>query len=156
MVLIGRFCIFFQYKTVNCHLQVPLKQTGLCHDVSILHVSVWSLLPQYSILRYPQIYSANMCRNAAILPNGPAIWGGCVTRRSIRQSSWCFSQKIVPVRGGYGACFCRHVANWCVNWVSRYKLGRVHKVVRMANFAKRTLAQRWRRKLSQNRKAVMV
>jgi hypothetical protein len=38
-------------------------------------------------------------------PNGPAIWGGCVTRRSIRAGSWFFSQKAVTVQGGYGAVF---------------------------------------------------
>ena len=37
--------------------------------------------------------------------NGPAIWGGCVTRRSIRAESWYFSQKAVTVQGGYGALF---------------------------------------------------
>lgn len=37
--------------------------------------------------------------------NGPAIWGGCVTRRSIRAGSWYFSQKAVTVQGGYGALF---------------------------------------------------
>ena len=40
-----------------------------------------------------------------MLPNGPAIWGGCVTRRSIRAGSWFFSHKAVPVQGGYGALF---------------------------------------------------
>jgi len=38
-------------------------------------------------------------------PNGPAIWGGCVTRRSIRAESLYFSQKTVTVQGGYGALF---------------------------------------------------
>jgi len=37
--------------------------------------------------------------------NGPAIWGGCVTRRSIRAGSWYFSQKAVTVQGGYGVVF---------------------------------------------------
>jgi len=37
--------------------------------------------------------------------NGPAIWGGCVTRRSILAESWYFSQKTVTVQGGYGALF---------------------------------------------------
>jgi hypothetical protein len=37
--------------------------------------------------------------------NGPAIWGGCVTRRSIRSRSRYFSQKTVTVQGGYGAVF---------------------------------------------------
>jgi len=40
-----------------------------------------------------------------IIANGPAIWGGCVTRRSIRAGSWYFSQKTVTVQGGYGALF---------------------------------------------------
>ena len=37
--------------------------------------------------------------------NGPAIWGGCVTRRQHRAESWYFSQKAVTVQGGYGALF---------------------------------------------------
>jgi len=40
-----------------------------------------------------------------LAPNGPAIWGGCVTRRCIRAESWYFSQKAVTVQGGYGALF---------------------------------------------------
>jgi len=38
-------------------------------------------------------------------PNGPAIWGGCVTRREHRAGSWFFSQKAVTVQGGYGVVF---------------------------------------------------
>jgi len=37
--------------------------------------------------------------------NGPAIWGGRVTRRKHRAGSWYFSQKAVTVQGGYGALF---------------------------------------------------
>jgi hypothetical protein len=37
--------------------------------------------------------------------NGPAIWGGCVTRRKHRSGSRYFSQKAVTVQGGYGALF---------------------------------------------------
>jgi hypothetical protein len=42
--------------------------------------------------------------------NGPAIWGGCVTRRKRRAvpiaiGTWYFSQKVVTVQGGYGAVF---------------------------------------------------
>ena len=37
--------------------------------------------------------------------NGPAVKVESVTRRSIRAGSWYFSQKVVPVRGGYGAAF---------------------------------------------------
>jgi hypothetical protein len=39
--------------------------------------------------------------------NGPAIKGGCVTRRKHRAESRYFSREIVTVQGGYGACFCR-------------------------------------------------
>jgi hypothetical protein len=45
-------------------------------------------------------------------PNGPAIWGGCVTRRKHRVGSWYFSQKVVTVQGGYGALFAIQVQNF--------------------------------------------
>ena len=51
--------------------------------------------------------------------NGPAIWGGCVTRRSIRAGSWYFSQKVVTVQGGYGTCFCRHGTNFIEHYECR-------------------------------------
>ena len=40
--------------------------------------------------------------------NGPAIWGGCVTRRKHRHGPGTPRQrghKTVPVQGGYGALF---------------------------------------------------
>ena len=37
--------------------------------------------------------------------NGPAIKGGCVTRRQHRAESWFFSREIIPVQGGYGVLF---------------------------------------------------
>jgi hypothetical protein len=40
-----------------------------------------------------------------ICTNGPAIWGGCVTRRKHRSESRYFSQKAVTVQGGYGVVF---------------------------------------------------
>jgi len=46
--------------------------------------------------------------------NGPAIWGGCVTRRSIRAESWYFSQKAVTVQGGYGTPACRQAGVFAV------------------------------------------
>src|SRR5665811_2198471 len=33
-----------------------------------------------------------------LVGNGPAIWGGCVTRRKHRVESWYFSQKSVTVQ----------------------------------------------------------
>ena len=44
--------------------------------------------------------------------NGPAIKGGCVTRRRIRAGSRYFSQEAVPVQGGYGALFASHGTNF--------------------------------------------
>ena len=40
-----------------------------------------------------------------IATNGPAIKGGCVTRRSIRAESWYFSRETVTVQGEYGVSF---------------------------------------------------
>ena len=37
--------------------------------------------------------------------NGPAIWGGCVTRRQYRVESMIFSREFITVQGGYGALF---------------------------------------------------
>ncbi len=54
-----------------------------------------------------------------IFANGPAIWGGCVTRRRHRSESWYFSQKAVTVQGGYGTCFCRHGTNFIEHYVCR-------------------------------------
>jgi len=44
--------------------------------------------------------------------NGPAIKGGCVTRRQHRAGSRYFSQETVPVQGGYGALFASHGTNF--------------------------------------------
>ena len=66
-----------------------------------------------------------------ITPNGPAIWGGCVTRRSIRAESWYFSRETVTVqarpterrqsfgRGGYGALFAVHGTNFIEHYACR-------------------------------------
>jgi len=42
-----------------------------------------------------------------IKANGPAIKGGCVTRRSTGQIMVMFGRETFTVQGGYGACFCR-------------------------------------------------
>ena len=44
--------------------------------------------------------------------NGPAIKGGCVTRRRIRAESRYFSYETVPVQGGYGALCASHGTNF--------------------------------------------
>jgi hypothetical protein len=46
-------------------------------------------------------------------PNGPAIKGGCVTRREHRAESRFFSQKIITVQGGYGMRFCSQGTEFC-------------------------------------------
>jgi len=53
------------------------------------------------------------------VPNGPAIWGGCVTLRKHRAGSLYFSQKAVPVQGGYGTCFCRPGTSFIEHYVCR-------------------------------------
>jgi hypothetical protein len=53
-----------------------------------------------------------LCAALGITTNGPAIWGGCVTRRRIRVESWYFSQKAIPVQGGYGALFAIRVQSF--------------------------------------------
>ena len=59
-------------------------------------------------------------------PNGPAIKGGCVTRRSTGHgySGWYFSRKAVtvqavPGQGGYGARFCRPGTNFIEHYACR-------------------------------------
>jgi len=54
-----------------------------------------------------------------ITANGPAIWGGCVTRREHRVGSWYFSQKAVTVQGGYGTCFCCLGTNFIEHYACR-------------------------------------
>jgi hypothetical protein len=91
--------------------------------------------------------------------NGPAIWGGCVTRREHRVESWYFSHKAVTVQGGYGTCFCSPGTGFCGHYecrgtiligasklsryrifvggtgaVSRYNLSRSQKTVTVQNF----------------------
>ena len=76
-----------------------------------------------------------------MLPNGPAIWGGCVTRRSIRAGSW-----YPPTGGpenGPGARRVWHVflQSWYkFYWVlarSRYKFDRSRKFIPSYKFGGR-------------------
>jgi hypothetical protein len=54
-----------------------------------------------------------------ICANGPAIWGGCVTRRKHRAESWYFSCETVTVQGGYGTCFCHPGTNFIEHYACR-------------------------------------
>jgi hypothetical protein len=47
----------------------------------------------------------NLCTKRLVKANGPAIWGGCVTRRRHRHKSVPVGYKAVPVQGGYGVVF---------------------------------------------------
>jgi len=51
--------------------------------------------------------------------NGPAIWGGCVTRRQHRHEYVPVGQKTVTVQGGYGTCFCCHGTMLIAYWRGR-------------------------------------
>jgi hypothetical protein len=57
-----------------------------------------------------------------IFTNGPAIKGGCVTRRKHRAESWYFSREAVTVRGEYGVSFAVKVQGLWARVVSRYKV----------------------------------
>jgi len=74
-----------------------------------------------------------MCR-IGILPNGPAIWGGCVTRRSIRAESWYYRQKTVTVQGGYGALFAIRAQVLLALRVLRYKVERSRVTIPVYKF----------------------
>ena len=51
------------------------------------------------------LLATRLVNSQTINHNGPAIKGGCVTRREHRAESWYFSRKIVTVPGGYGVLF---------------------------------------------------
>ena len=89
--------------------------------------------------------------------NGPAIWGGCVTRRSNLAGSWYFSQKTVTVQGGYGTCFCCHGTNFIACWRdsgTRILSGR--EFLPVQKFDRWTLAQCRGTNLSRRQKIVKV
>ena len=73
----------------------------------------------FSMITNLSRYCLGVCRRLAMTPNGPAIWGGCVTRRQHRAMSWYFSQKAVMVQGGYGTCFCRHGTSFIEHYACR-------------------------------------
>jgi hypothetical protein len=58
-------------------------------------------------------------QHVRLKPNGPAIKGGCVTRRKHRAGSRYFSRKVVTVQGGYGMCFCSHGTRFNKHYVRR-------------------------------------
>jgi hypothetical protein len=51
-----------------------------------------------------KVRSSERCRRR-MFANGPAIWGGCVTRRRHRYKAVPAGYKAVTVQGGYGVVF---------------------------------------------------
>ena len=93
----------------------------------------------------------------SLATNGPAIWGGCVTRRQHRAGSWYFSQKVVTVQGGYGTCFCHPGTDFIAYRRDRgtmFLSGR--ELLPVQKFDKWALAQYRDRKLSRSQKLVTV
>jgi hypothetical protein len=79
---------------------------------------------------------------STMTPNGPAIWGGCVTRRQHRAESRYFSREIVTVQGGYGTCFCSHGTSFIAlrrDRGTRFLSG--HELLPVQKFDKWALAQ---------------
>ena len=58
-------------------------------------------------LRLLVYYRKVLSDKLPLVPNGPAIWGGCVTRRKHQVGSWYFSSASwrITVQGGYGVVF---------------------------------------------------
>ena len=54
-----------------------------------------------------------------MLPNGPAIKGGCVTRRKHRAESWYFSRKLSRCKEGMARRFCSPGTNFIEHYVCR-------------------------------------
>ena len=88
--------------------------------------------------------------------NGPAIWGGCVTRRQHRHKYVPVGQKAVTVQGGYGTCFCRHGTNFIEHYACRgTSLIEASKLSRYRLFVAGTGAVS-RYKISQSQKFIKV
>src|SRR4030042_3137470 len=112
--------------------------------------SVASYVSYFSFIFYQWFFVFSM------LPNGPAIWGGCVTRRKHRVESWYFSQKAVTVQGGYGALFASHGTNFIEHYACRgTSLIGAASLSRYRIFIGGTGAVSWY-KLSRSQKSVTV
>ena len=64
----------------------------------------------YYFVRSRHLNSINTGQHLTLNANGPAIKGGCVTRRRIRPPSCFFSRKIVPVARRVRRGFCLPIA----------------------------------------------
>ena len=88
---------------MNCNLQGALGQTDHV-KIKLVNGGVQVNGRKYCVI-INFLNKTGICFARAMPHNGPAIKGGCVTRRKHRAVSWFFSQKIVTVQGGYGALF---------------------------------------------------
>jgi hypothetical protein len=116
-MLMGRFCIFFKNKTVNYHMQVCEGASRTCQDKIDKRLSPDKWVKYSCHGKFYKWHWLSVVET--ITPNGPAIKGGCVTRRQHRAGSWYFSQKTVTVQGGYGACFCHQGTRFCRHYECR-------------------------------------
>ena len=125
------------FKSVNeftwGHWTKAKTVTSLFPQLSVLaverffHYAILCLCYMFCkfVVNAPELVNHQFCRSLITLfhvqillrfaANGSAVGGVSVTRRSSRpllsdfsEGSCCFSHKIVPVRGGYGTCFCSH------------------------------------------------
>jgi hypothetical protein len=85
--------------TKMLYYQMILSRCRMCVGISVLGEQNFDVIKNLSRYGVRPIFARSICTN------GPAIWGGCVTRRRIRAESWYFSQKAVTVQGGYGELF---------------------------------------------------
>ena len=83
--------------------------------VFAVRVLIWLSIPSVAVQvilgmgNYPGIVifliGFNLSLMLPMTHNGPAIWGGCVTRRKHRAESRYFSRETVTVQGEYGVNF---------------------------------------------------
>ena len=70
-----------------------------------------------------------MVRSPSMQPNGPAIWGGCVTRRSIRAESGTLAEKLSRCKEGMAHFLPSWYKFYCVMARSRYKFDRSREFI---------------------------
>jgi len=82
IALMGRFCILFKNKTAEGYMQVPMR---VGRGSPFLHFFLSTSIKPDNTISHSEILKN---KGRTMCPNGPAIWGGCVTRRKHRAGSW--------------------------------------------------------------------
>jgi hypothetical protein len=105
-------------KSAQRFVQVlKLAGAGICHGIEMFYYQVILSGCRMSVGVSVMMAESSMSRRfiieqcvanffLRIFTNGPAIWGGCVTRRQHRHNVVPVGHKAVTVQGGYGTCFC--------------------------------------------------